>query len=121
MMKSNAAFARKAAKESAVYQARKFLKLCIQCGSKRDTKDNVRCSRCKLDQRRRTKRRYDANKELLLKAKLEGWWVCKECSRHYSPKAAENVNYECEDCLLPLFDSDGEQLRSPESVLPGEY
>ncbi len=36
-------------------------------------------------------------------------WICLACNRHYSRTAAESVDWQCEDCKLPLLDARGHQ------------
>jgi ribosomal protein L37AE/L43A len=34
-------------------------------------------------------------------------WICSKCNHQYSRKAAESVDWICEDCKVPLLDATG--------------
>jgi ribosomal protein L37AE/L43A len=35
-------------------------------------------------------------------------WICPKCNHQYSRKAAESVDWTCEDCAVPLLDASGQ-------------
>jgi ribosomal protein L37AE/L43A len=35
-------------------------------------------------------------------------WICPKCNHQYSRKAAESVDWTCEDCAAPLLDATGQ-------------
>jgi ribosomal protein L37AE/L43A len=35
-------------------------------------------------------------------------WICPKCNHQYSRKAAESVDWTCEDCAVPLLDATGQ-------------
>jgi ribosomal protein L37AE/L43A len=43
-------------------------------------------------------------------------WICQECNRHYSRRAAESVDWHCEDCKRPLLDARGQKVEGKKAA-----
>jgi predicted SprT family Zn-dependent metalloprotease len=39
-------------------------------------------------------------------------WICCKCNRQYSRRAAESVDWSCEDCEVALLDASGQQFEA---------
>lgn len=45
-------------------------------------------------------------------------WICSKCNHHYSRRAAESVDWSCEDCEVPLLDASGQRFERKKATKP---
>lgn len=46
-------------------------------------------------------------------------WICPKCNHQYSRRAAEIVDWTCEDCKVPLLDASGQQFEANKATKRG--
>jgi len=45
-------------------------------------------------------------------------WICSKCNHQYSRRAAECVDWICEDCEVPLLDASGQRFERKKATKP---